>query len=115
VGHSCTERIGTADWTVFPPERQALFLSQLAESGNVRLACIAAAISPQTAYRARRRSAGLAAAWDAARLAARPGAEAALADMAMHGWVEAVFYRGVEVGRRQRFHTRLLLAHRARL
>jgi hypothetical protein len=33
----------------------------------------------------------------------------------MHGWEEAVFYRGEEVGRRQRFDTRLLLAHLARL
>ena len=109
------ERIGTVDWTVFTPVRQSAFLAQLAETGNARLACQAAGISPQTAYRARRKSAALARAWDAAMLAARPVAEAALADKALNGWEEAVFYRGEEIARRPRFDSRLLLAHLARL
>ncbi len=109
------ERMGTADWTVFTPERQSAFLAQLADSGNVRLAARAAGVSPQTAYRARRRAVGLAAAWDAAVLAARPVAEAALEDRALNGWQEPVFYRGEEVGHRHRFDGRLLLAHLARL
>ena len=38
-------------------ERQALFLDCLAERGNVRLACTRAGMSPEAAYRLRRRDA----------------------------------------------------------
>jgi hypothetical protein len=115
VGPSDPTLTGTAEWTVLTPQRLAAFLAQLAESGNARLAARAAGVSPQTMYRARRKSAALARAWDAAMLAARPVAEAALADKALNGWEEAVFYRGEEIARRPRFDSRLLLAHLARL
>lgn len=101
--------------TVFTPQAQAAFLEHLSLNGNVRLACRAAAVSPQTAYRARRRSSGFAGAWDAACVSARGVAEEALADRAINGWEEAVFYHGEEVARRRRFSDRLLLAHLARL
>ncbi|MEE4212155.1 MAG: hypothetical protein V2I43_23160, partial [Parvularcula sp.] len=52
--------------TILTANRQAVFLRQLQLFGNVRLACRAASISAQTAYRARRRSTGFALAWDAA-------------------------------------------------
>jgi len=101
--------------TIFSSRRKAAFLTQLAESGNVRLACKSASVSPQTAYRARRQSPAFAQAWDAALLAARPIAEQVLADRALNGTEEAVFYHGEEVARRTRYDSRLLLAHLARL
>ncbi|WP_226698717.1 hypothetical protein [Qipengyuania gaetbuli] len=101
--------------TVFSPARQAEFLASLQLFGNVRLACRAARVSAQTAYRQRRASPALARAWDAALLAARAHAEATLAERAIEGVEEAVFYHGEEVARRRRYDSRLLLAHLARL
>ena len=101
--------------TIFAPRRQADFLASLALNGNVRLACRAASVSAQTAYRARRASPAFARAWDAALLAARDHAEQVLADRALNGVEEAVFYHGEEVARRRRYSDRLLLAHLARL
>lgn len=101
--------------TIFGPKSQAEFLQNLQLFGNVRLACRAARISAQTAYRQRRASRALAQAWDAALLAARAHAEATLADRALNGVEEAVFYHGEEVARRRRYDSRLLLAHLARL
>ena len=101
--------------TVLTPRAQAAFLAKLAEFGNVRLACRAASVSPQTAYRARRRAPAFAHHWDAALLAARTHAESVLAERAIDGWEEQVFYHGEEVARRRRFSDRLLLAHLARL
>lgn len=101
--------------SIFSPQSQGAFLENLAHSGNVRLACKLARVSPQTAYRARRKSAALARAWDAALLSARHNAEEVLADRALNGWEEAVFYHGEEVAVRRRYSDRLLLAHLARL
>ncbi|MBA4164684.1 MAG: hypothetical protein C0510_08660 [Erythrobacter sp.] len=101
--------------TILTPPRQAAFLENLMVWGNARLACRAAAVSPQTAYRERRRSPAFARAWDAALLSARQHAEEVLADRALNGVEEAVFYHGEEVARRTRFDSRLLLAHLARL
>ena len=101
--------------TIFSPRHQAAFLENLSTSGNVRLACRAARVSPQTAYRARRSSPALARAWDAALLAARHVAEEVLADRALNGVEEAVFYHGEEIATRRRYDSRLLLAHLARL
>lgn len=94
---------------------QALFCEHLARHGNVRLACRAARVSAQTAYRMRRASATFRALWDAALVIARDQVEDVLADRAVHGWEEAVFYHGEEVARRRRYDSRLLLAHLARL
>lgn len=101
--------------TIFSPQSQAKFLSHLSLNGNVRLACRAARVSPQTAYRARRAHTAFARAWDAALLSARDHAEQVLADRALNGVEEAVFYHGEEVARRVRYSDRLLLAHLARL
>ncbi len=109
------DRIGAAGWTVFTPQRQAVFLEQLTATGEARPAARAAGVSPQTAYRARARSPLFAIAWDAACLAARPVAEGVLASRAVDGVEEAVFYRGEEIARRRRYDSRLLLAHLARL
>ncbi len=101
--------------TIFTPRRRAKFCDHLANHGNVRLAAKAAGVSPQTAYRARRSCADLAACWDAALVLARDVAEQVLADRALNGVEEAVFYHGEEVARRRRYDSRLLLAHLARL
>lgn len=99
----------------FSPERQARFLAALAHSGNVRVAAGQAGISPQAAYLARRRAGTFAAAWDAALVLARDAAEQLLADRALNGVDEPVFYRGECVAVRRRYDARLLLAHLARL
>ena len=102
-------------YSVFTPDRQRAFLQNLELFGNVRHATRAACVSAQTAYRLRRQSRGFRLLWDAALLAARGHAEATLADRAIHGVEEAVFYHGEEVARRRRYDSRLLLAHLARL
>lgn len=97
------------------PAKQAAFCSALAEHGNVRLACRAVQVSPQTAYRARRTSYAFRQCWDAALVLARDHAEQVLADRALNGVEEKVFYHGEEVATRTRYSDRLLLAHLARL
>lgn len=97
------------------PARQAAFCTALAEHGNVRLACRAVQVSPQTAYRARRASYAFRQCWDAALVLARDHAEQVLADRALNGVKEKVFYHGEEVATRTRYSDRLLLAHLARL
>ena len=99
-------------WT---PERQVRFLAFLAENGRVRHAAARVGMSFQSAYVARRRDAAFAQGWDAAMVLARDVAEQALADRAIEGVVETVWYRGEAVGHRRRFDSRLLLAHLARL
>src|SRR3546814_83527 len=101
--------------SIFSPRSQGAFLENLSLNGNVRLACRAARVSPQTAYRARRASPAFAALWDAALLSAPAHAEPVLAARALNGWEEAVFYHGEEVATRRRYSDRLLLAHLARL
>lgn len=101
--------------TIFSPEAQGIFLEHLSTGGNVRLACRACGVSPQTAYRARRKSPALAALWDAALVSARVHAADVLANRALDGLEEAVFYHGEEVARCTRYSDRLLLAHLARL
>ena len=95
--------------------RRVRFLDALARHGNVRVAAGAVGLAHQTAYRLRRRDPTFAAGWDAALVLARDVAEQVLAERAIDGVEEIVFYRGEEVGRRRRFDTRLLLAHLARL
>ncbi|MCP9222913.1 hypothetical protein MKP08_09155 [Erythrobacter sp. LQ02-29] len=112
-GFADTTRSG--NFTVLTPRRQAAFLEHLMVFGTVRLACRAAGVSPQTAYRARRASAGFARGWDAALLSARTRAEEVLASRALDGVEEKVFYHGEEVATRRRYDSRLLLAHIARL
>lgn len=104
-----------APQTQFVVERQVAFLEALATSGSVRAAARRARVSHQTCYRARRASAAFGRAWDAALVVARGAAEAKLADYAMNGIEEEVWYHGEHRGERRRFSDRLLLAHLARL
>ncbi|WP_394727496.1 hypothetical protein [Altererythrobacter sp. GH1-8] len=91
------------------------FLERLSLTGNVRSACRAVAITPMTAYRWRRSCPHFARGWEAALVVARAAAEEVLADRALNGVEEKVFYHGEEVATRVRYDTRLLLAHLARL
>ncbi len=97
------------------PERQAQFCEHLSHNGNVRSACARVGVSTNSAYRARRRFPDFARLWDAAILLARAHAEQVLAERALEGVEESVFYHGEEVATRRRFDSRLLLAHLARL
>ncbi|WP_137679532.1 hypothetical protein [Aurantiacibacter suaedae] len=108
-------RTASGQQVALTPPRMADFLESLMTMGSVAIACQRAGVARQTAYRARRRSPGFARAWDAALLAARTVAESELAERAINGVEEAVFYHGEEVARRRRFDSRLLLAHLARL
>ncbi|NLR71249.1 hypothetical protein HGI47_10220 [Novosphingobium sp. ERN07] len=99
----------------FTPLLIARFLEHLSRSGNVRAAALAAGVSQQTAYVRRRRDPAFAAGWEAALLHARAAAEQVLAERAIMGTTETIWYRGEAVGQRQRFDARLLLAHLARL
>ncbi|MFN2100350.1 hypothetical protein [Altererythrobacter sp. MF3-039] len=102
-------------YTIFSPQARAKFLDHLSINGNVRLACKVAGVSSQTAYRARRKHPELAQLWDAALVSARSHAEDVLANRALDGTEETVFYHGEEVATRIRYDSRLLLAHLARL
>ena len=99
----------------FTAERQVRFLHHLAHGGHVRRACARVGISPQSAYVHKRRDAAFARGWDAALVLARDAAEEVLAERALEGTHETIFYRGEAVGTRVRFDGRLLLAHLARL
>ena len=99
-------------WT---PEARVRFLEHLASKGNVRAACARVGLSAEAAYRLRRRDPLFARGWAAATVMARAASEDALATRALDGVEEPVFYRGEQIGVRQRYDTRLLLAHLARL
>lgn len=96
-------------------EVQVAFLGTLAQWGNVRAAAGQVGVSRQHLYRMRRASAEFRELWDAALVLARPQVEEVLADRALNGVTESVFYHGEEVATRTRYDARLLLAHLARL
>lgn len=98
-----------------PREGMATFIEALAQWGNVRAAALQAGMSRAHLYRLRRACAEFRQLWDAALVLARPQVEEVLADRALNGVQEVVFYHGEEVATRTRFDTRLLLAHLARL
>ncbi len=99
-------------WTA---ETRAQFLEQLSRTGNVRRACLRTGVSAEIAYRLRRRDAAFARGWAAAMVLARRVAEQELAERAIEGWLEDIYYRGEWIGSRRRHDARLLLAHLARL
>jgi hypothetical protein len=72
-------------------------------------------VSRSAAYRMRRECLLFSELWDAALLHARPMVEEVLADRALNGTQETVFYHGEEVATRTRYDSRLLLAHLGRL
>ena len=96
-------------------ERKARFLDHLSVKGNVRAACARVGLSPEAAYRLRRRDEEFARAWIAALGLARARSEQVLADRAIDGIEEPIYYRGELIGTRRKYDTRLLLSHLARL
>jgi hypothetical protein len=96
-------------------ERMARFLDHLAEKGNVRAACKRVGLSREAAYRLRRRDPLFARGWAAALVKAQDACIEVLADRAIDGVEEPIYYRGELVGTRRKYDTRLLLAHIARL
>jgi hypothetical protein len=99
----------------FSRDAQADFLDALSAWGNVRSAARQAGVSRSTAYRMRRACPRFRAMWDGALLIARPQVEEVLADRALNGVEEIVYYHGEEVAKRVRYSDRLLLAHLGRL
>ncbi len=98
-----------------PLEKQAVFVQTLAQWGNVRAAAQQVGVSRAHLYRMRRASVQFRQLWDAALVLARPQVEEVLADRALNGVQEVVYYHGEEVATRTRYDSRLLLAHLARL
>ncbi|HEU4820671.1 MAG TPA: hypothetical protein VFS87_05890 [Qipengyuania sp.] len=96
-------------------ERKALFLDRLAAHGNARAACRAVGLSAEAAYKLRRRDPLFARAWAAAVVLGRDASIQALAERAVEGIEEEIYYRGELIGTRRRYDSRLLLAHLARL
>ena len=98
-----------------PRETMAAFVEALAQWGNVRVAAAQVGMSRAHLYRLRRASSDFRLLWDAALVLARPQVEEVLADRALNGVQEVVFYHGEEVAVRTRYDARLLLAHLGRL
>lgn len=94
---------------------KARFLDHLATKGNVRASCARVGLSTESAYRLRRRDPDFARGWAAALALARDASVQVLADRAIDGVEERVFYRGELIDTRRRYDARLLLAHIARL
>jgi len=99
-------------WT---PAIKAKFLDHLATKGNARASCAHVGLSPEAAYRLRRRDGDFARGWAAALVLARESSVQVLADRAIDGIEERIFYRGELIDIRRKYDTRLLLAHIARL
>lgn len=92
-------------WT---PARQAAFLRALRECANVTEACAHVGLSTTSAYRARRKAADFAAAWDAALALTLPALERAAYQRAVEGWTEPMLYAGQVVAERRRYSDGLL-------
>lgn len=106
---------GFADDPVLTPQRKARFLDELSGHGNVRVAAARVGVSRSGLYLARRRDGLFAEGWRAALVLARRHGEAVLAERALEGVEEPVFFRGELIAVRRRFDARLLLAHLGRL
>lgn len=92
-------------WT---PDRQALFLSVLGETGCVADACRAIGLTTTSAYRVRRRIPEFAEQWALALRRAMVSLEAVAWQRAVDGVRETVFHNGKEVGHRIRYSDSLL-------
>lgn len=101
-----------AGWSA---ERQRVFLTHLAETGSVHLACSAARLSARGAYRLRARSPAFARGWDLAVQLSVGRLTAIALDRAIHGRVEQVYHQGQLVGERRVPSDRLLTWLIARL
>lgn len=101
-----------AGWSA---ERQRVFLTHLAETGSVHLACQAARLSARGAYRLRTRSPAFARAWDVA-LQLSVGRLSAIAfDRALNGPVDQVYRDGALIAERRVPNDKMLMWLLARL
>ncbi|HEV2078933.1 MAG TPA: hypothetical protein VGR19_03405 [Allosphingosinicella sp.] len=107
-----TRRLRRDGWT---PEARRTFLEQLAETGSVVDACLAAGRSAQSAYALATRDPLFDAGWNAAVLFSRRRLADELLSRAMNGVVEQVHRDGVVVMERHRHDNRLALAVLARM
>lgn len=115
---SCEEEGAFQPFSVEPvltPAIKLRFVDELSRHGNVRVAAARVGVSRSGVYLARRRDGAFDLAWRGALVLARRHVEAVLAERALDGVEEAVFYHGEQIATRRRFDTRLLLAHLARL
>ena len=96
-------------WTA---RRQVDFIDALGTIGVVGAAASAVGMSAKSAYALRKRAGaeGFAAAWDAALGAGRAVALSIAIDRAINGVAIPIFYRGLQVGERRSYDTRLLIA-----
>lgn len=96
-------------WT---PERQRAFLEQLARIGVVSAAAGAVGMSAKSAYALRKRAGAesFAAAWEAALGEGRDRMVDLAIERALTGTATPIFYRGRQIGVRQAFDNRLVLA-----
>ena len=101
-----------AGWSA---ERQRLFLTHLAETGSVHLACASARLSARGAYRLRARSPAFARGWDMAQRLSVGRLSAIAFDRALHGRLEQVYEGGVLVAERRVPNDRMLMWLLARL
>jgi hypothetical protein len=102
-------------WAGWSAERQRLFLTHLAETGSVHLACAAARISARSAYRLRARSPAFAEAFDVAQQLAVGRLSALAFDRAIHGRTEQVWHEGALVAEKRMPSDKLLMWLLARL
>lgn len=99
--------------------KMAQFLRELASSHSVSAAAKAVGMSRQSAYKLRARLKGepFDVAWETAFQHGYEALHQAALERALHGWEEPVFYKGEQIGTRQRFDpglTRFLLSARNR-
>jgi hypothetical protein len=95
--------------------RQRIFIEALAETGSVHLSAKSAGLSARSAYGLRIRSAGFAAAWDAAQQLAVGRLSALAFDRAIHGGIQQVYRDGDLIAEKQAPSERLLMWLLARL
>jgi hypothetical protein len=101
-----------AGWSA---ERQRLFLTHLAETGSVHLACGSARLSARGAYRLRARSPAFARGWDMAQRLSVGRLSAVAFDRALNGRLEQVYESGELVAERRVPNDRMLMWLLARL
>ncbi len=101
-----------AGWSA---DRQRLFLTHLAETGSVHLACSAARLSARGAYRLRARSPAFARGWDMAQRLSVGRLSAIAFDRALNGRLEQVYQGGELVAERRVPNDRMLMWLLARL
>jgi len=101
-----------AGWSA---DRQRLFLTHLAETGSVHLACSAARLSARGAYRLRARSPAFARGWDMAQRLSVGRLSAVAFDRALNGRLEQVYQGGELVAERRVPNDKMLMWLLARL